>query len=103
MKNGPKMLALMKNVPCSAGVCEADCFRHTGDLPDHPDWRLCQSRYCPLPQLLLVLGSGSWICKSVKKLPFLYIKYKCNYDETESYFKISEQINETGVSRRYFL
>lgn len=46
------------------GVCEADCVGHSSVLPDHPDWRLCQSRYCALLKLLLVLGPGSWICKS---------------------------------------
>lgn len=46
-----------------SGVCEADGLGHPGHVPDHPDRRLCPGRHRPIPQLLLVLGPGGWVCK----------------------------------------
>lgn len=41
-------LVMFYLLSCCSGVCEADSFRHSGDVLDHPGRGLCPGRDCPL-------------------------------------------------------
>lgn len=89
-----------------AGVCKADCVRHSGDLPDHPDWRLCQSRYRALLKLLLVLGPGGWIRKSGvvpnQTLTASYLKLNVNSLSTQYRWPVVIHLRNATESRPIF-
>lgn len=47
-----------------AGIHEANGVRHAGNVHHHPAGGLPTGLFCPVHELLLVLGPRSWICRS---------------------------------------
>lgn len=47
-----------------AGIREVDGVRHAGNVHHHPAGGLPEGLFCPVHELLLVLGPGGWICTS---------------------------------------